>query len=104
MQRIRRAVRGAICLCAALCLTACGLVRPVSDPEVVHVTRTVYLPVPAALTAPTPVPDAPTPLCAESVVPVLCTGQIDDWRVEVSDALGRCNADKAAIAQLEPPQ
>lgn len=104
MRWMHRVARGAICLYVLLCLTGCAGVRPVSDPDIVRITRTEYLPVPAALTAPTPSPEAPAPLCLDGQYAVLCTGQIDDWRVDTAAALDACNADKIAIGSLTPPQ
>jgi hypothetical protein len=60
-----------------------------------------YVPVPAELTAETPAPAAPVPLCIDqSGFAVLCNRQLDGWREAYGDALGSCNADKRAIATL----
>lgn len=62
---------------------------------------TRYERVPPELTAPTPAPAAPVPLCLDPYqYPVLCSGQLVIWHLGVLRALEQANADKAAIATL----
>lgn len=99
------ALRGAMLLCVALAATGCSALRPsvrLSEPEIVRVPGPVrYVPVPAELTAETPEPAAPVPLCVDQGgFHVLCNRQLDGWREAYGDALRSCNADKSAIATL----
>lgn len=111
MKPIQTALRGVLLLCVALALTACAGLRPtlaLTEPTLIEVPGPVrYVPVPDALTAETPAPLAPVPLCVDAGGgAVLCNRQLDAWREQYSDALASCNADKSAVARLplEPPQ
>lgn len=62
---------------------------------------TRYVEVPPELTEPTPVPRPPAPLCLDAEGnPVLCDRQLAVWVISLEAALGKANADKAAIATL----
>ncbi len=111
MRLMSTVVRGVMLLCVALGATACAGLRPtlaLSEPTLIEVPGPVrYVPVPDALTAETPAPLAPVPLCVDAGGgAVLCNRQLDAWREQYSDALASCNGDKAAIdtLPLEPPK
>lgn len=91
----------------ALCLTSCSVspTKPsLSDPQIVRVPgATRYIPVPAELTEPTPEPDVPVPLCADSDgLAVLCVTQMAFWLLAWQSAFASSEADKTAIRQLAP--
>lgn len=67
-------------------VTACNTAPPL--PQV----RIVYEPVPQSLTAATPKPELTSPVT---------WGGVAIWGDRLSDALDACNADKAAIADLD---
>lgn len=83
--------------CSALETKLC-----LSDPQIVRVPgATRLVSVDETLTAKTPFPAKPVPLCVDSQgVPVLCDSQIGLWVRSCEAALGSCNADKGAIATL----
>jgi hypothetical protein len=73
-----------------------------SDPQLVRVPgATRYVSIDETLTAKTPAPAAPVPMCVDANgVPVLCDSQISQWVRSLEAALSSCNADKSAIATL----
>ncbi|WP_037432288.1 Rz1-like lysis system protein LysC [Serratia plymuthica] len=73
-------------LCLLLSLTACKNAPPKSAPQIIQE------PLPASLTAGTDVPATPEPMTYGSLAP---------WSDALLDALDTCNADKAAIRELE---
>jgi hypothetical protein len=73
-------------LCLLLSLTACKSAPPKSAPQIIQE------PLPASRTANTDAPAAPSPMTYGSLAP---------WSDALLDALDSCNADKAAIRELE---
>lgn len=88
-----------------LAATGCSTLRPkieLAEPQIIEVPGPVrYVPVPEALTAPTPAPPRPSPGCVDANAhAVLCNRQLDAWHQATLARLAECNADKAAIASL----
>lgn len=82
----RAVIAGVLVVLVLIALTGCG--RTVVEPRIVYVDRTVYVEVPAGLTNPHPIAEGPLAHC-----PVVAAAR----RAE----LEACNADKAAIRQIE---
>ncbi|EMF7564403.1 peptidase [Serratia marcescens] len=80
------AKRVPLLLCLLLSLTACKSAPRKSAPQIIQE------PLPASLTANTDAPAAPSPMTYGSLAP---------WADQLLDALDTCNADKAAIRELE---
>lgn len=92
-----------IVLAALLVLVGgCDLLRPrvLVKPEVVEVVHEVRTPLPAALVQPRTVAE-PDPACWWDTSRVYCNGQLAELRAEYRAALAQCNADKAALRQLD---
>jgi len=81
-----KTIRVPILLCLLLSVTACNTAPP--QPQM----NIVYEPVPESLTAATPAPELTAPVT---------WGAIAIWSDRLRDALDTCNADKAAIADLD---
>ncbi|WP_419246811.1 peptidase [Serratia sp. NFX21] len=73
-------------MCLLLSLAACKSAPPKSAPQIIQE------PLPASRTANTDVPATPSPMTYGSLAP---------WSDALLDALDSCNADKAAIRELE---
>lgn len=73
-----------------------------SEPQLIRVPgATRYVSADETLTAETPAPDKPVPLCVDAQgAAVLCDSQIGLWVRGLEAALGQCNDDKRAIAML----
>lgn len=82
----RKTIRALTLLYLLLSVTACKSAPPVPRLTLVHE------PVPESLTAATPQPELASPVT---------WGGIANWSDRLRDALDSCNADKAAISELD---
>lgn len=83
-----------------LLISACGPTRVVTRTQTVEISRLRYVPLPARLTAPTAAPTA-EPGCLWQSAPTLCVGELAERCALLDEALASCNADKAAISDLQ---
>lgn len=98
---MKTALRCAACLCAALWLMACGATRQPTRTEILETPRTEYVGLPAALTDPIQIPQAPEPLCKlRDGRPAPCALDGFIWAWNLRHLLELANTDRATAARL----
>ena len=95
------ASRWLLCLCVLPWLTACGVKsQPLTRTRLIDVPAKVYVPIPAALTAPLPEPAPPAAHCSLRDHPAVCVSDALAWIEQWRGVWRQANADRATAARL----
>jgi hypothetical protein len=89
-------MKNLLAIIASLFIVACTPPAQIVRTQTVEVSKYIRVPIPAQLTAPTIVID-PAPACGST----FCNGQIATMLGDYRSGLFQCNADKAALRELD---